>query len=524
MSRYTDRLFAPLARRDGIGGRWVNPTTGQGGLLDRHTRTMWVPPLELPRQTIDGILQFEGLGRRIVWREPYDCTREGFELVTDNVEQSKRIASYAMNLGEVDGQQVGALQIVGRARAWARAYGGGMIVPLIDDGRDPREPLDAAMVRSIRGWRVLDRHEASVATWVDDMRSSELGRPEYWNLTIGASTRFVHHTRVIQVQGNPLPARVIYQRNGWGGSMLDLVWASFRNWKSSLEYLPEFVSLLTQGVFKQKGLADKILAGQGAQIAERYARLREAMGVLRDMAIDMDEEGYEIQSRPSSGVAEIFDKLVEAFVADGDMPRSIVLGETVGGLNTGENAGETRAWYDVCGSTQIHDYEPPMLRMLKLVCAAKDGPTGGLVPPMSLKWRPLWQPTRAEDDAHDISQAQRRQIDVTSAVVSATEARQDPALKRLYPGFDPDADAGVDPTAPEDDPEGILDPIMTEPVSSIPQGESLMSGNDAASRLGVRASSIRRMAANRQIRAWRINGRLRYLWSEIESAITTPVH
>ena len=530
MARRRDALFAPLAggtRADGLptgrrGSGWTNPLTGQGGILDRHTRTVWTPPAALDHFTVDGLLQFDGLARRLCWREPYDGTREGFRIKVTGDEggsASAMIGAAASDMPAIDNDsgRGSVLTAIARARQWARAYGGALIVGLFDDGRDYREPLDLANVRTLRGIRVLDRNEASVARWDDDTRSRRLGKPAYWQVQIaGVQSLFVHHSRVIQVQGNELPPRLVYQRQGWGGSMLDLVWIAFRNWQSSLEYLPEFVGLLTQGVFKQKGLADAMLAGQQEAVIRRYETLRAAMGVLGELAIDADEEDYSIMQRPVTGVAEIFEKLVEAFIACTDMPRSILLGETPGGLNTGENAGEVRAWYDYVASLQRTIYEPIALQLLKWICSAQDGPTQGAIPQMMLEWQPLWQPTRAENDAHELAQAQRRQIDV--GVVGAENVRMDPALVRLYPGFDPAA--ANEAALPEDDPEGELDPILESPPSSMP-AEPLIDARTAARRLGVGPGTIRQMAIDQRIRAWRVGAarRWRFAWTDIEDAV-----
>ncbi len=515
------------ARHDGIGGRWWNESTGQGGPLDRHTETTFVPPMPLDRGTIDALYQFNAVARRIVDREPEDATREGFEIA--ELEGNKAVADAL--------DDAGLLTAVGRARKWARAQGGAAIIPLVDDGaRTAAEPLRMQTVIRVRGFRVVDRHEIWPETYCDDPGSPRVGLPEVYRVQFGSQASIrVHGSRVVPFQGLDLPDRVLAQRNGWGGSLLDLVWAEVRNWCSSNDYVAELVTQLTQGVFKQKDLSAAVAAmaeqdgDEGTRaIVARFEAMKIGMGILGDIVLDAEGEEYELQQRTLAGLKDAMDALVTALVAATGIPRVILLGETPGGLHAGSDAPEIRAWYDHVATLQRELYSRPVRALVRLVLSAREGPTSGRVPTsITINWRPLWQPSEAEQLAADLQRAQRRATDVSSAVVTAAEARRDPDLEKHYGQLQ-----GGSPTTgdlPGDEIEGevgtatlAMPGVTAAPVSSIPAGESLMSAQEAAARLGVGAGAIHGMARRGTIQAWRVGSRWRYAWSQIAAATEPP--
>lgn len=521
--RYRDTMSRPLAggtRRDARweSGGWVNPQTGQGSLLDRHTRTQWTPPQDLPKFVVDGLMQYSGILRRLCWRPPYDCTREGFKLTTESEQQSAAIMRRFRKLTKIDGKFVSGLKITARAFQWARAYGGSLVVGLFDDGRHYREPLDLPSLRSVRGYRVLTRHEAHVVRWDERSLSSTLGQPEMWSVTIAGRASFmVHASRVIQVQGLALPEDVTVHRQGWGGSAIDLVYLAWRNWASTLEYLPELMTVLTQGVFKQKGLAAQMLAKGPDFVVKRYETLRKAMGVLGEIAIDAEYEDYEIKQRGVNGAADLLDPLVEAMLCETDLPRILFKNETIGGLNTGENSGEIRGYYDWCSGEQENDYEPVVDQLIEWTCAAKDGPTQGAVPAREIEWLPLWQPTTAEKDAHETARATRRQIDVLANVVSTNEARHDPDIERLYGPLDPAAPAGQ--TALDLAANG---PPQDAAPSNLPEPGDTMSPQELAARFAIPTGAINRLWRSGVIGHWGIAPHVRVSAREVSDHTHHP--
>lgn len=519
------------ARRDGLGGRWQNPDTGQGGALDRHARTEFTPPANLPISSLDALIEFSGVARRIVFRESEDATRRGYDLEGFNEPAVEAI--------EKEQQRIGLLPNVAEGRAWGRAFGGGAVVMLADDGRESWEPIDFSNLRKLRALRTVDRQELQVALWDERPESSRFSTPLVWSLNsqFGHST-FIHRSRVVHFSGTLLPLRTRIARGGHGGSELDLVWAELRNWLTSNEYAAEAITVLSQGVFKVKGLADAIDADDISEVVARFEALRIGMGMLGDIAVDGEGEDYQILGRPLSGLRDALDGLTSALVAATDMPRAILLGETPGGLNSGENAGEIRSWYDHVGSLQGTIYTPAVRRILEVMLRASEGPTRGLMPPKwTIEWRPLWEPTEGEQAQTDLTNAQRRTIDKNSGAVSADEIRQDPDLVRLY-SIDPTdpapppptpAEAGGAPLEGEGDEADAADDELDDADGAAivqarimpPAGEQLISARMAGQRLGYKSGSpIRRMAEAGTIPAWRVNNQWRFAWSTIMEAVT----
>lgn len=528
----TARPLAPLAagttvvRRDSWGGGWSNPAIGLGGVADRESETVFLPGIPIPQFIVDALLTFNGMAKKIVEREAYDCTREGFTLGSDPGAEKLRKAAVASISGHSDEDNTdnaddGILNLVARARTEAKAYGGAAIVVLVDDGLDPRLPIDPNAIRRILGARVVTRWEISPMQFDRRPSSPRVGKPEIYQVTIGGvATIYVHHTRVVIFQGSPLPDHIMARQNGWGGSLFDLIWASLMRYQIVMKMLPQLARRQNQGVYKMAGLEAGIAGGYKSAIVERLEGQQTSMGITGDIAIAEDET-YEVLTRPITGMKDIIEPLQMDVVANADgQPKLLVFGETPGGIKSGDNP-EYIAWLDSCAGWQGAHYSGPVKRLLRLVALSKEGPTQGVVPPMDLKWLPLYQPSQQEADASDLSRAQRRQLDM-QGVVTVNEVRTDPDVARLYPGFDPSnapASPGVEPDAeqPLDDADESQ-PVVAADASKIPPGEPLVGIRRAARDLGRSPGSIMRDAVAGKYPIWRDAGRWKVAMSLVRDS------
>lgn len=502
IARLTGRIDGrPLPRRDG----WQNELTGQGGPMDRSAWTRFAPPaLALTPNEIDALLRYCSIARTACEAEPEDATREGYELVHPDPGVIAEVGARLDALGE---NRCGMLNEIGAARMWEQAYGGAAILLFVDDGRPEDQPLGEA--GRLLGVLTLDRHE------IRPIRSpSGFTTTHYEVNSRGGKHLRVHRSRVLVFGGLRLPARERMSNDGWGGSALDLAFDEIRNWSGSNSYVAEAITLLTQGVFLQKGMGNSAVAGDSDAIADRAEALRLGLGMFGDLVLDKDEEDYKVLSRPLTGLGEAGEILGRALVCALKIPRVRLFGETPGGLHTGEARGEIRGWYDRCSVAQNRHYQPPLVRTIRVISREI-----GVQPP-GVRWWPLYALTEQEQAQTDLTRAQRRQADIVSGAVSADEVRKDPDLVRLY-GIDPDAPAPMGGGGEEPDP-ALQEPVAADPAA-IPPNAEMVSAGDAGLRLGVGSSVIHRLAVKGAFPAWRIGGRWMFDWQQISAHVRSNV-
>ena len=502
-----------------VGGRWFNPASGLGTAADRHVSTTFLRPFRLDHATLDAIYEFSGIGARICDREPDDAIREGFGLDGFDEPDTKAIVSAVNGLS-----QVGGLVDVADGQRWARLHGGAALIMAIDDGRLADQPVDWSNLRRLRATHVVDKHEAVVDAWDFDPGSATFLEPLTYRVGAGiGSSRIVHRDRVIPFVGVRLPPRVAMQRNGYGGSVIDRIYAELRNYGSTHEQAAEAIGLLTQGVLKLDGYKELALGGkEGADgIASRLAIIREGMGLFGDVVID-DDDDYSITQRPLNGMKDALEAFVSALVAVSDMPRSVLLGESPGGLNAGENAGEIRSWYDHVKAQQTKIYTPALERIVEVLVRSRFGPTFGQTPDeWSIEWPDLWQPTAQERADTRKTNAEARSVDVLARIITPQEARRDPELREQYELDEADEEAAA--AQPEATPmaveEGMGEVSTLVPLAQAsippPPGEDLRTAAEIGVRLNVSAGVIRGMHRRNEIRGWRIGARWKYAESQI---------
>ena len=513
---------APLARgtrADGYGGRWQNPNSGQGSVLDRHAHTFWALPVRLDHSTIDSLLEFSAMARRIVFRESEDATRKGYQL------GGLDGGGYDLQAIEEESQRLNLLGTIAEARAWARGYGGGAVLIAADDGRKPSEPLDYVNLRRVVKLEAVDRWDLTPYR-LDN--AERFGQPLTYALQVEGGIVEVHHTRVVRFDGVSLPRRKRRENHGWGGSEIDLAWAEIRNWSTSNEYAAEAITMMSQGVFKTKHLGEKIDAGQIGEVVARFETLATAMGMLGHLAIDADNEDFSIQQRNLGGLQPSVDVLSRALVAATGIPRAILLGEVNPGLGAGEATGEFRVWYDHIASLQTSYYSAKVRRLLTPIFRSQTGPTGGRVPEgYTIAWNELSQPNATERATIRTAESAARKTDIEAGVITEDEARQDPSLVEVY-GIDPmePAPGLPDQAQPlfgdeEDTEDDAPSMLGSEPASTIPPNEPLITLRQASERLGASPGAIKGMAKRGEIRSWRLRagGPIMVQWSNIEDRI-----
>jgi phage-related protein (TIGR01555 family) len=185
------------------------------------------------------------------------------------------------------------------------------------------------------------------------------------------------------------------------------------SWSAAAQLLNDF----SQAVFKIKGLADLIAQNDSAGLLTRMRAVDMSRSVARAIVIDADGEEFERKQTPINGLPELLELFLTRLAAAADMPRTLLSGDSPGGLNaTGES--DIRLFYDRVKSAQRTILAPAIKRISTLIMASM-----GVAEPedWSIKFHPLWQTSEKEQAETRYIQAQCDEKYINTGVLSAEE-------------------------------------------------------------------------------------------------------
>ncbi len=115
------------------------------------------------------------------------------------------------------------------------------------------------------------------------------------------------------------------------------------------------------------------------------------------------------------------------------MPRSILLGETPGGLNSGENAGDWQAWTSHLSGVQTTLYDPRVKQYLNIVFMAANSPVLDVPERWSIDWPQLFQ-LSAVDEATILASVSNSAVALKAqGIITANEARGNSVIQTAFP-------------------------------------------------------------------------------------------
>ncbi len=429
----------------------TNVLTGMGDpLRDRSMVSTYVREPDIGVTTLDALYEGEGLAARIVDLPADDMVRESFDF--EGLE--------GVDVGDVHSavEDYQCLEHLANLHRWGNHYGGALLVAAVDDGSPAYEPLQASRVRKVHGFEVLDRHCVEPIT--DGMRP-----PEGYRILSGTSTLLedtvVHASRVRRCAGIEVSPRRKPHHRWWGVPRMQRVWKHLKAMLSAHQYGGSILHDVSVDVFHIVGLVEAFEKGNEELVRARLRSMQLSKSVLNAIALDAGggadghtprpAESYMPQSRSVAGIRDLVELFVAAFVGVAGIPRSQLLGQTPGGMNTGSNSGELRAWYALVSSLQAKFGTRALNWMLELIFADREGPTRGKRPATwSIKWRPLHQMTALEEAEVRLKRLQGDKLlwDMTAA--GGEDVRHTRMVQgstgELIPFTDPDDADGLEDT------------------------------------------------------------------------------
>ena len=402
---------------------WQNVITGLGTSRDKGTYAEVVPTV-LNQQQCEDLWRGDDMADLIVTALPNDALRETPTLTIASIEDATQRAA-AVDSIVAALADLGAKKAVQRALQYERAYGGSAIYVGAVDGETPGQPLQVQSIRAIRHLTVFERRQLTAVQYQEDPMAPNYGKPLLYQVQsfsgVGTGQK-VHASRLVIFPGRRVTDRNPTENDGWGDSVLSLVWDVLRIFNQSWLGVGYTMFDFSVAIMKIKGLASILAANSPEAVATRAQAVELGRSLAKTILLD-SEEDYERKTTALTGVPDVLSQLSTRLAAAARMPISKLFGQSASGLNaTGE--GDARNWYDAVAAYQEDSVRPAYERLLKLLFASKSGPTRGIEPEnWALKFPPLWQPTAKEQAETRKIVAETDAINYDMGLVTSEELR-----------------------------------------------------------------------------------------------------
>lgn len=367
-----------------------------------------VKAIEARWHEYEELFTYNGIAQKIIKIPAEDAVRAGFTLKDGDteLEQNKIAQSYL--------EKLNLQPVFSQALCWDRLYGGGVVLMLIDDGGELNEPLNESAIRSIRKLVVYDAQDVTPEYTYQDPKNPLYGKPETYTIVGyngGAFT--VHESRLLIFDGSVISNRERRLRNGWGGSTMEQFRDNLMRFISSQDFSLMTMERMSQSVLKLAGMGNILSTDEGEKIIQKRLDLIDmARGMMNTVALDTEDE-YNIETITMTGMCDMLDKFESALAAAADMPITVLMGRSPGGLNsTGKSDMEN--YYNMIDRIRQRKLKPKINRILHLMTLARDVHLT-LPDEYTIEFGALWSPSEKEKADTKTAEAEARSRDAATA-------------------------------------------------------------------------------------------------------------
>ena len=356
----------------------------------------------LPEMTLTNIYLGDGLGRRIVDIVADEMYRAGFSV--EGVSNMPAITSMW--------DELNLTQQFTDATAWARLYGGSLMLFGVNDGRSLEDDKGNG---ELEFTRVYDRYQ--VAPWKTNINpySKKFGEVEIYQINpVSGTTYYVHASRCHVFEGERLPNRIRHQNQGWGASCLQGIYDALIDFGMSHRNSTSLLERKQQGVWSAEDLADLCRDGEGREsVRARLNMVDMTRSIGNTIGIDAKTETYELLNGDLTGVTDVQDRKMLRISALTGIDEQILFTKTP----TGQGADKVsipESWKQLIGRKQKDEARPAIEKALSFMTKADQ---------WNITFNPLSMPSNKETAETNKLQAEADERYVDVGAVSQTELR-----------------------------------------------------------------------------------------------------
>lgn len=226
------------------------------------------------------------------------------------------------------------------ALRWSRLFGGSAILMLINDGGALEEPVNTNNIKGIEELRVYDKRELNLYT--QDVErvpfKKDYNKPRTIQIIPAEGSMFyVHRSRVLIFDGEPLPNQERAGRSGWGMSAVQNLITSITDNDEIYRLARLILERVSQSVTKLDGLTEVLTMPDGQeQVQARLQVIDMARSIMNTIAIDQNDD-FQLFNMNLGGIPAILDEFAIKLSAEAGIPMTVLFGRSPAGQNsTGE--------------------------------------------------------------------------------------------------------------------------------------------------------------------------------------------
>lgn len=402
-----DRLRSAMTHVDSL----VNLESGLGTAQDPAIAGR--PALDNRLTVVEGeraYLQID-LCRRIVEGLVDDALRQGFKVFPagDGKKKGEPIE---------EPEHLDIVSALRQAGYNERLYGGGAVALLYKENSD--KELEASGKKPPEALLVLDRYEASADHFESDPMSPLFGKVSHWrvspnNMAAAELDAPVFHTsRLLKLEGSPLPSRLKTLNDGWGESVLQACWTPIQNFVSAEQAIANIIQRFEVATYSLDGLADVLDDPDGAgDILQRMQLIQKTISMVNAVVIDREAgEDYQRAFSTVNGLEALWDRLAHSVAKAAKEPMTQLFGMSPSGLATDDKSGRAN-WRKQVKVYQDTKLTPLLLWYFSLI-------HGG---PVRIVWNPLDESTAQEEAEIAKLTAETREAYVSMGAIAPEELR-----------------------------------------------------------------------------------------------------
>ena len=439
---------------------WSNAVTGVGTGKDKGSYAEFTPNGKVPYNTLEHLYEGDWIIGKMCDTVPYEMTRKW--ITYDTALEPKKVEELEDMMTDFDVQ--GKFK---EALTWARLYGGSAIMMVVNDGKEPDEPLDYKNAKELLNLIVLDAKTIHPKSWNDDIESKDYGKPEIYQFsTLNGKHKTVHTSRLLKFYGLKVSQRSSRRYRGWGASIISRTLQTVKNSQMLDAGVATLVSEAKYDTIYIPNLTELLMADSSEELVNLYSNINMQKSITNSVLLDAEMK-QERTAYQFGGISEIQKNQLTNLATAIDIPEFILVGRNNGGLNAGQKE-LLLSWYDKILSFQETEMTMPLQQLLEVMGvvlkfqkptddkkskkdADKKDDKGKLTRVIGFEFTSLFQLNPQEMAQVKSQLASADASYIREGVVTAEEVRKDLMQNKYYTNLDEDKEADDELPDPEAD-------------------------------------------------------------------------